>query len=291
MTPFELVEPTSLPEALRLLDPDDPTVRAIAGGTALMLMMKAGVFRPTRLVSLRKLDDRYAQIATADGELAIGAMTPLAAVERSAEVARHAPVIVRTMQRLSNVRVRNVATIGGNLAHGDPHMDLPPVLIALGARVLVTGPQGGREIKVEDLFAGYYETVLDKNELIAELRVPAQGKTRAAYLKCTTGSADDWPALGVAAAIVTDGAAIKSVRVVVSAATEKAMRLPGTEKVLTGATVDDKLLARAGDAATEECETVSDIRGSAAYKRELLRVYVGRAVRQALNGPSGNGAS
>jgi len=291
MTPFELVEATSLPEAVRLLDPDDPTVRPISGGTALMLMMKAGVFRPTRLVSLRKLDSKYAQIATTDGELAIGAMTPLAAVERSAEVARHAPVIVRTMRRLSNVRVRNVATIGGNLAHGDPHMDLPPVLIALGARVLVLGPKGERAIKVEDLFAGYYETVLDKNELIAELRVPAQGKTRAAYLKCTTGSADDWPALGVAASIDADGPAIKSVRVVVSAATEKAMRLPATEKVLTGATIDDKLLARAGDAATEECETVSDIRGSAAYKRELLRVYVGRAVRQALNGASANGAS
>jgi carbon-monoxide dehydrogenase medium subunit len=288
MTPFELVEPTSLPEALRLLDPDDPTVRPIAGGTALMLMMKAGVFRPTRLVSLRKLDARYGGIATREGELAIGAMTPLAAVEHSAEVARHAPVIVRTMRRLSNVRVRNVATIGGNLAHADPHMDLPPVLIALGARVRAVGPDSERDIAVEDLFAGYYETVLDKNELIAELRVPAQGKTRAAYLKCTTGSADDWPALGVAAALDADGPAIRSVRVVVSAATEKAMRLPAAEQVLTGATVDDKLLARAGEAAAEECETVSDIRGSAAYKRELLRVYVGRAVRQALNG---NGAS
>ncbi len=232
MTPFELVEPTSLSEALRLLDPDDPTVRPIAGGTALMLMMKAGVFRPTRLVSLRKIGGNHARIATADGELAIGAMTPLSAVEHSAEVARHAPVIVRTMRRLSNVRVRNVATIGGNLAHGDPHMDLPPVLIALGARVLVTGPDGERAIPVEDLFAGYYETVLGKNELIAELRVPAQGKTRAAYLKCTTGSADDWPALGVAAALEADGQAIKSVRMVVSAATEKAMRLPETEKVL-----------------------------------------------------------
>jgi carbon-monoxide dehydrogenase medium subunit len=283
MTPFELVEPTSLSEALRLLDPDDPTVRPIAGGTALMLMMKAGVFRPTRLVSLRKIGGNHARIATADGELAIGAMTPLSAVEHSAEVARHAPVIVRTMRRLSNVRVRNVATIGGNLAHGDPHMDLPPVLIALGARVLVTGPDGERAIPVENLFAGYYETVLGKNELIAELRVPAQGKTRAAYLKCTTGSADDWPALGVAAALEADGQAIKSVRMVVSAATEKAMRLPETEKVLTGDTVDDKQLARAGDAAAEECETVTDIRGSAAYKRELLRVYIGRAVRQALN--------
>ncbi len=284
MTPFELAEPSSLPEALKLLDPDDPTVRPIAGGTALMLMMKAGVFRPTRLVSLRKLAAQHSRITAAGGELAIGAMTPLSVVEHSAEVARHAPIIPRAMRRLSNVRVRNVATIGGNLAHGDPHMDLPPVLIALGARIIVAGLKGERTVAVEDLFAGYFETVLAKNELISELRVPAQGKTRTAYLKCTTGSADDWPALGVAAAIEADGAAIKSARVVVSAATEKAMRAKAAEKVLAGATVDDKLLARAGDAATEECETISDVRGSAAYKRELIRVYVARAVRAAMNG-------
>ncbi len=120
--------------------------------------------------------------------------------------------------------------------------------------------------------------------MIAELRVPAQGKMRAAYLKCTTGSADDWPALGVAAAIEADGPVIKSTRMVVSAATEKATRLKETEKVLTGATVDDKLLAKAGDAAVAECETISDVRGSAPYKRELLRVYVARAVRAAMNG-------
>src|SRR5437667_1579561 len=143
MTPFELVEPASLDEAIALLDPDDSTVRPIAGGTALMLMMKAGVFRPTRLVSLRKLG--YSSVAAGkDGALTIGAMTPLAAVERSPEVARAAPVITRTMRRLSNIRVRNVATIGGNLAHGDPHMDLPPVLIALRAEVAVVGREGAR---------------------------------------------------------------------------------------------------------------------------------------------------
>jgi carbon-monoxide dehydrogenase medium subunit len=284
MTPFELAEPTSLAEAIKLLDPDDPTIRPIAGGTALMLMMKAGVFRPTRLVSLRKLSAQHSRVATVDGELAIGAMTPLSVVEHSADVARHAPVIPRAMRRLSNVRVRNVATIGGNLAHGDPHMDLPPVLIALGARVVVAGPKGERTIAVEDLLAGYYETVLAKDELISELRVPAQGKRRAAYLKCTTGSADDWPALGVAVALEAEGPVIKSARVVVSAATEKAMRAKAAEKVLAGATVDDKLLARAGDAAADECETISDVRGSAAYKRELVRVYVRRAVQAAING-------
>jgi carbon-monoxide dehydrogenase medium subunit len=284
MTPFELLEPTSLGEAIGLLDPDDSSVRPIAGGTALMLMMKAGLFRPTRLVSLRKLGEQYSRIELrSNGELTIGAMTPLAVVERSPETARAAPVIPRTMRRLSNIRVRNVATIGGNLAHGDPHMDLPPVLIALGAKVRAVAPNGERTIPVEDLFAGYFETVLAKNELIAELHIPAQGKTRAAYLKVTTGSVDDWPALGVAVALEGESSAVKSIRVVVSAATEKVIRLNAAEKTLSGATIDDKTLARAGDAAADEVECISDVRGSAAYKRELLRIYVARAVRQALS--------
>jgi aerobic carbon-monoxide dehydrogenase medium subunit len=293
MTPFELVEPASLGEAIALLDPDDAGVRPIAGGTALMLMMKAGVFRPTRLVSLRKLPRLNARIAAAsDGALTIGAMTPLALVERSPEVARIAPVIPRAMRRLSNIRVRNVATIGGNLAHGDPHMDLPPILIALNAKVAVVGANGAqaaeRTIAVEDLFAGYFETVLAKNELIAELRIPPQGRSRAAYLKVTTGSAEDWPALGVAVALESEGGAVKAARVVISAATEKATRLKGVERLLAGATVDEKMFARAGDAAAEEAECMTDVRGSAAYKRELTRVYIGRALRQALNG---NGAT
>jgi carbon-monoxide dehydrogenase medium subunit len=112
--------------------------------------------------------------------------------------------------------------------------------------------------------------------------VPAQGKRGAAYLKVTTGSADDWPALGVAVALEADGPKAKSARVVASAATAMAMRLPAVEKVLAGATLDDKVLARAGDAAADEVDVIADVRGSAPYKRELLRVYVGRAVRQAM---------
>ena len=285
MTPFELAEPATLEEALGLLDPDDASVRPLGGGTALMLMMKAGVFQPTRLVSLRKIATLKRIAVGADGGLVIGALTPLSDVEHSPEVAKRAGVIVRTMRRLSNVRVRNVATIGGNLAHGDPHMDLPQVLMALDAAIVVTGRGGERMLAVENLFAGYYETMLAPGELITELRIPAQGKRRAAYIKVTTGAADDWPALGVAVSLEADGNAVRDVRVVVSAATEKAIRLKSAEAVLSGATIDDAVLARAGDAAAEEAETVSDVRGSAPYKRELLRVYVRRAVRQALDGP------
>jgi carbon-monoxide dehydrogenase medium subunit len=186
------------------------------------------------------------------------------------------------MPRLSNVRVRNVATIGGALAHGDPHMDLPPVLLALGASVTVIGPNGSRNLKVEDLLIGYYETSLEKNELIHEITVPAQGARRAAYIKFTAGSAEDWPALGVAVSVDTDRDTVRSATVVVSAATVKAMRLKSAEDALAGARLDDMALASAGDAAAQEADIISDVRGSAPYKRELIRVHVGRAVRKAL---------
>jgi carbon-monoxide dehydrogenase medium subunit len=124
--------------------------------------------------------------------------------------------------------------------------------------------------------------------LISELRIPAQGKSRAAYIKVTTGSAEDWPALGVAVSLEREGSAIKSARVVVSAATEKAMRLPASEQALAGAEINEGTLARAGDAAADEVECISDVRGSAPYKRELVRVFVARALRQALDG---NGAT
>src|SRR5262249_50070057 len=149
--------------------------------------------------------------------LSIGAMATLSELEQSADVQKYVPLITRTLVTLSNVRVRNVATVGGALAHGDPHMDLPPVLMALGASLTVCGPNGTRSLPVEDLFSGYYETVLARNELIASVQVPAQHGSHAAYMKVTTGSVDDWPALGVAVVIAGDRDNAKSVRIVASA--------------------------------------------------------------------------
>jgi aerobic carbon-monoxide dehydrogenase medium subunit len=282
MSPFDLQEPRSLSEALECLNTDDATVRPFGGGTALMLMMKAGVFRPARLVSLRRLAPEFSRIESKDGEVRIGALATLSALERSPVIRRDLPVVARTLLTLSNVRVRNVATLGGHLAHGDPHMDLPPVLIALGASISTARVEGGRTMAAEDLFKGYYETALAGPELITEVRVPAQGGRRAAYLKCTARSADDWPALGVAVAIDADGDAVRDARVVVSAATEKATRLKNVEALLSGRRIDQAVLKEAGDAAAEEANVVSGARGSAAYKRELVRVYVRRALQQAL---------
>jgi aerobic carbon-monoxide dehydrogenase medium subunit len=291
MRPFELAEPDTLDEAVRLLDPDDPASRAIAGGTALMLMMKAGVFQPSRLVSLRGIEARHRDFSLDGGALNAGPMVPLGALERSAEVARAFPVIADTLRVLSNSRVRNVATVGGNLAHADPLMDLPPVLAALGGEVEAIGPSGARRIAVEDLFVGYYETTLEPDELIAVLHVPALAGRRAAYRKCTTRAAHDWPALGVAVSIDLQGDRIRQARIVVSAAVEVPARMKEAEAVLDGAAATEEAFREAGDAAARAAEVIADVRGSAPYKRQLIRVNVARALRQAATGTEARGGT
>ena len=285
MIPFELAEPDSLSGAIKLLDPDDPTVRPIAGGTALMLMMKAGVFQPAKLISLRKIERKYTSVGASSDGLRIGAMTTLGTLERTDDVKQRTPLISRTLRTLS------MSACGMSRPLAAPwltaiHMDLPPVLMALGATMTVLGA-GERKLAVEDLFSGYYETVLEKDELISEIHVPAQGSKKGAYYKVTTGSADDWPALGVAAVIEGDGKSIKSARIVASAATDKATRLKTVEAIITGKKVTDTLLREAGDAAVEESQFIADVRGSVPYKRELMRVYVRRAIRAALEGKDG----
>ena len=252
MAPFEFARPGTLAEALALLDEEG--ARPFGGGTALMLMMKAGVLRPPRLVSLSRLGlDRI----EANGTLRIGATVSLRSLETSPAVREGWPVIARALRTLSNVRVRNVATVGGALAHADPHMDLPPLLAALGARVTVQGKQGQRTLPVEDLYAGYLETTL-RNELITQVEIPALGKRRAAYLKCTTRSADDWPAVGVAVALGDED------RIFISAATDRPMRLKGEEDI-------------------DGLKIEGDLHGSAAYKKHLARVYLRRAIDEARN--------
>jgi aerobic carbon-monoxide dehydrogenase medium subunit len=274
LAPFELAEPRSLSEAIVLLQDREGTVRPMAGGTALMLMMKAGVLRPTRLVNLRRLGLAQLEVDSR-GALNVGAMATLRALETSPAVRKGWPVIARTLRTLSNVRVRNVARVGGALAHGDPHMDLPPLLSALGATVTIAGPAGERSCPVEELYAGYLETTLAPGELITRVSVPAMDGRRAAYLKCTTRSADDWPALGMA--VVLDG---NAPRIFVSAATDKPTRLAAAERVLAGKALDDRVIGEAA-AAAQSLAIEGDLHGSAAYKKHLVGVYLRRAIHEA----------
>lgn len=285
MKSFELVEPATLEEAVGLLDPDDPGVRAVAGATALMLMMKARIFQPARLISLRRVNGSLRGIRDdGAGGVRIGAMTTLAELERSLPVRDVAPTMTRALRTLSNVRVRSVATLGGHLAHGDPHMDLPPILMTLGARVRATGRRGERWIDMDDFPVGYYQTALARDELIAEVAVPAQpAGVHTWYAKYTALSADDWPTVGVAVWYRVDSDRIAEARIAVSAATERPLRVAGAEGSLVGASPTPEAFAKAADAAAGEVEPLADIRGSAPYKREMVRVHVRRALAQALD--------
>jgi carbon-monoxide dehydrogenase medium subunit len=283
MRGFKLAHPPSLQDAISLLDTDDETVRPFSGGTALMLMIKTGVFQPSLLVNLARIEQGYATVtATAGHGLRLGAMATLTAVEHNADVQHVAPMLSHAMRRLSNVRVRNVARIGGNLAHGDPHMDLPPVLSALGGMVTITRATGARQVAVEALFTGYYETVLTRGELITEVTLPPQTGWASAYIKCTTRSYDDWPTLGVAVSLRLVDGAIEDCRIMVSAATEKLTRIGASEAVLRGGRASDASFVCAAEAAAAETEMIDDARGSAEYKTALLLVYLPRALAEAV---------
>ena len=288
MKSFDLIEPATLDEAVALLDPEDPGVRAIAGATALMPMMKARLFQPTRLVSLRRLNGALRGVREdARGGLRIGAMTTLSELERSPQVGAAVPVMSRALRTLSNVRIRNVATLGGHLAHGDPHMDLPPILMTLGARVRAVSRRGERWIDMNDFAIGYYQTAIARDELITGVEVPAQPAGVCAwYAKFTALSADDWPAVGVAVWYRVDAGRIAEARVAVSAATDRPLRVAGAEAALIGATPTPAVFASAADAAADEVDPLTDIRGSAAYKREMVRVHVRRALERALHAES-----
>jgi carbon-monoxide dehydrogenase medium subunit len=280
MSDLEYIEPNSLEGVFALLDPDDPAVRPIGGGTALMLMMKAGMYKPRRLVSLRQIGNRFDSFAqTTDGSaFRIGALTTFAQLEHSPEIRAHFPVISQAMKTLANVRVRNVATVGGNIAHADPHLDLPPIWVALDATALIVKSGAERVIPVEEIFAGYYETTISNDELVAEIEVPIRPGWYSRYVKVTTRAAHDWPALGLTLSLDFEDTRVRDLRLVLSAAIDRPIRLLQAEAALRGEQINDASLKRAVEACLGEVEIESDSRGSSDYKSHLLAVHLRRAI-------------
>ena len=286
MSELEIHQPESLAEVFARLKAGAPDARPMGGGTALMLMMKAQLYRPSALVSLAKADQRFRGIewSPATKSFSIGAMATFDELDRDANVRAHLPVISQTMITLANPRVRNVATVGGNLGHGDPHLDMPPVWCSLDAQLQLIGPEGGREIPVTDLFVGYYETTLKPEELIMRLHVKAEPGWRRRYVKVTTRSAHDWPAIGLALGVKGGAMACEDIRIVLSAAIDKPTRLHKAESALRGKPVDSQTLADCAEAALSEVALHSDNRGSADYKAHLLKVHMQRGLHSLAEG-------
>lgn len=276
MEPFTMYFPDSFEEACSLLTEHETKV--ISGGTALTTMMKERIFQPDALINLRGLQPEHAYVEREDDMLRIGALTTLREIETSDLVQENVPVIAETLSEVASIRVRNVATIGGNLAHSDPDLDLPPVLAGLGAEIVIHGPDGERSQVITDFIKGYYDTDLAPNELVKEVRVPITEDHSATYIKHRSLSEADWPCVGVTAQLgpETDGTPVVYMN---SVADTPIFRIDGLEEVFAGGITDESIEA-AGDLAQKQCDPIGDARGSAWYKRRMANEITQRALRQ-----------
>jgi carbon-monoxide dehydrogenase medium subunit len=280
---FDYRAPRTLEEALAILREQGDDARVIAGGTALVTMMRQRLVRPSCLVSLRDVRG-LGRIEATNGAVRLGAMVTHRQAEISPLVRERLPVLSETFHRVATIRIRHMATLGGALAHADPNQDPPVTLMALGARVEIRGTGGSRELLLDEFFRDYYETALAPGELVTGVLVPQlSAASGAAFLKFLPRTADDYATVAVAATVTLepDGERCREARIALGAVGVTPLRGRAAEALLPGERLSERLLHAVGEAAKGEVDPLSDHRGSAAYKREMTAVMVGRALTQA----------
>jgi carbon-monoxide dehydrogenase medium subunit len=270
-TAVEWLAPSSLEEASALRVQRGGECTVVAGGSFLGILMNQGFIQPGALLSLGRVDELKA-ISVRDGELRLGAMVTHRQVERDATVRRDWPVLAYAFGLVASPRVRNQATVGGVLADADYASDPPAVLAALDARAVLRSPRGVREVRIDELILGFYETCIADDELLTEVVVPV-ATGRAVYRKFRSRSSEDRPCVAVAAARSDRG-----LRVVVGACAEVPQHYPEICAVVAGETVDDGLAREIGARYAERLQPLTDSRGSAQYRRRVVAVEVRRAV-------------
>jgi len=283
MRPFKLIEPKSLTEACALLA-HDAEAKSVAGGTALLTIIKQGLLLPKSLVNLKKINDGSAISFDPVQGLRIGALATINEIESSETVKRHYPALAEACHMVANIRIRNMATIGGNLAHGDYQSDPPTVLAALDARVELMGANQTRQLALADFQIGSYETALQPGELLSAVLVPPlPSGMKGHYIKFTTGSSEERPCAGVAALARIDGGLCKELRLAVGAVSAKPVRI-AAEALANGKALTPDLIATIAGEAARSIDPIDDVRGPADYKRHLVGVLTRRALNNLANG-------
>ena len=284
MTPFDYFAPDSLPEVFEHLGKYGDDAKLIAGGTALVILMRQNLVRPSAVISLRRLRE-LGGIEAEDGGLRIGALATHREIETSPLIAERAKVLADTIHHVATIRIRNVGTLGGNLAHADPNQDPPATLIALGASVELASQNGRREVPVDEFFTDYYETALQPGEVVTVVKVPAMpARSAAAFTKFLPRTADDYATVSVSTVLALDesGQNCQDVRIGLGSAGSTPIRAREAENALRGQELSDANIRQAAAVAKGEVDPISDIRGSAEYKRDMAEVWVRRTIEKAL---------
>ncbi len=279
MPDIEFLQPTTLEEAIKLLAQYGEEAHVLAGGTFLTLLLKQGFIAPRALVSLHRIPGlRHIQERPDEG-LCIGALVTHREVETSALVKQRYSLLAETYAQVANVRVRNQATVGGNLADADYASDPPASLTALDAHVRITGPNGQRTVPVRDFIIGHYQTVLEPGEIITEVVVPPPAPdVRSTYVKFRTRSSEDRPCASVAVALRLENGRCQDLRVVVGAVADRPQVVDEALALARGQALTEALIGEIAGAYASAIEPLSDLRGSAWYRTQIIEVLVRRAI-------------
>lgn len=283
---LEFCAPASLSDALAELAGGEDVI-AMGGGTSVALLLKNNLIEPRKIVWLGKVPELRQFAAGPGGELIMGATTTLREVTRSDVVRRQLPALAYAAGQVGNPRVRSVATLGGALAHADARQDVPPILLALEARVRIAGPSGSREIPLAGFHTGFMETVLAEDELVTHVVLPAAGGRRAAYARFTPGSDDDYPTVSAAASIVRgDDMRVTSAVLALGGVGPTPLLVPQAGG-LTGIVPGAREIEAVAEAAGAAADPADDQRGSARYKKAMAREWAGRVLRACLDADGG----
>ena len=282
MRDFYFHSPATLDEALTLLDEHQDDGRPMAGGTALIVLMKQSLVDADHIISLGRIRGLDGVRQEADG-LHIGGLTRHRDVETSALVKQHAPLLADVYRSVATIRIRNVATVGGGIAHADPAQDPPPGLIALNASVKLVSKNGERTLPITDVFQDYYETAIQPNELLSEVIIPAlPASAKTAYLKFLPRTADDYATVAVAARGEVENGTVRNLRVALAAAASTPVHATAVEQALEGQQATPDNIRSAAEAVADQVDPLDDFRGSAGYKRDMAVVFTRRALERIL---------
>lgn len=290
MKNFDYLEPTTVAEATRLLEQHGGEAKVFAGGAHLTILMKQGLYQPKTLVNIKKIAELKGIAYDQTEGMTIGALVTHRELETSALVREKFPVLCEAERQVANIRVRNMGTVGGNLASGEPLTDLSQILIALDGQLRIAGSGGERSIAVEELFVDFYTTSLAEDEILTQVLIPPlPPRSGIDYIRFSSSSVVDKPSVGVAVRLTLAGdETVEAARVVLGCVGATPVRARKAESLLVGKKLTAELALEAGGVASNECSPTSDLRGSEDYKRAVVKTLVRRAAdaayRQALGG-------
>lgn len=287
--PLTFFQPTTLAEASKLMLEQGEGGYFLAGGTDLVIAMKEKGLLPRYVMDLKKIPGLSGIHETANGGLTIGALTTMRAIETSDAIRSRYGFLAQSAAEVGSIQIRNRATVGGNMANATPSADLAPALLALDAKVRLSGSDGGRLLELENFFRGPGQTVIEPGEILTEILIPAtDGRLVGEYIKFSPRDMMDLAYIGVAVALtLTSGErSCESVRIALGAVSPTPMRARRAEAALLNQPLSEAVAKQAGEEAARECSPISDVRSSAEYRREMVRVNTTRAL---MNAAVGNG--